>query len=53
MNKIYCDLCDKEIIDNNFVVQSILVNYNFEDSVESDICKECWEKEEKIVRGKK
>jgi len=46
MNKKYCDLCGKEIKDMNFVQQTMLVNYNFNESVDADICKKCWEEEE-------
>ena len=47
MNKTYCDLCKKEIMGNDFVQQSIMVYYDLDDSADSDICKKCWEKEER------
>ena len=47
MIKLFCDLCDKEITDENFVEQSIFIHFKLlEHSGETLICKDCWEKEE-------
>lgn len=45
MIKIYCDECGKEMKDENFVEQSVLLHYDIENSGEGIFCKNCWEKE--------
>ena len=47
MKKLYCDLCEKEIKEQEYVTQRVVVYYDYEESVDSDICKKCWEKEKK------
>ena len=42
MIKLFCDLCEKEIINQDYVEQSIFNHFDFEDSVEAIICKKCW-----------
>ena len=44
MIKIYCDECKKEIINQDYVEQSIFNHFDFEQSAEGIFCKECWEK---------
>lgn len=46
MIKQFCDLCDKEITNEDYVEQSIFIHYDFNNSIDSIICKSCWEKEE-------
>ena len=45
MIKLFCDLCEKEIINQDYVEQSIFNHFNFEQSAEGIFCKECWEKQ--------
>jgi len=45
MIKLFCDLCENEIINQDYVEQSIFNHFSFEDSVEAIICKKCWEKQ--------
>ena len=47
MKKLYCDLCEKEIEGEDYVTQTIISYYDYKGSIESDICKKCWEKESK------
>jgi len=42
MIKIFCDECGKEITDQDYVEQSILVNYDIEQSINVAVCKNCW-----------
>jgi len=42
MIKIYCDECGKEITNQDYVEQSILVNYDMEQSINVAVCKKCW-----------
>lgn len=44
MIKIFCDKCDIEILDKNYVELTIFNNYDFEQSIEGTFCKKCWEK---------
>ena len=50
MIRIFCDVCGKEIKNNDYVEQTILNNFDFESSVHVDICKKCWNKK---VKNKK
>lgn len=45
MIKLYCDLCDKEIINQDYVEQTIFNHFDFDSSVDAHICKKCWEKQ--------
>lgn len=45
MIKYFCDLCNKEIVSEEYVEQTISCYYDFEISCNSIICKECWEKD--------
>ncbi len=54
MIKQFCDLCDKEIIDEDYVERSILIHFRpIEQSGTTQICKECWENEREVLEGKK
>jgi len=43
MIKLFCDECGKEIINENYVEQTIFNHFDFTESVEGMFCKECWE----------
>ena len=43
MIKLFCDLCGKEIINQDYVEQVIFNYFDFESSVEAHICRKCWE----------
>lgn len=47
MIKLFCDDCGKEIEDNDYVEQSVLVHYAFDESAEMVMCKDCWESQMK------
>jgi len=52
MIKLFCDLCGKKIINQDYVEQSIFNHFSFEDSVEAIICKKCWEKQSPTSKPK-
>lgn len=52
MKKLFCDLCEKIIKDHDYVSQSVLFHYDFNESIESEVCKKCWEIAEKKVTSK-
>jgi hypothetical protein len=45
MIRLFCDLCGKEIINQDYVEQTIFNHFDFDSSVDAHICKECWEKQ--------
>jgi len=49
MKKLFCDLCEEEITNGDFVNQSIFCNFDFNESIDVDICKQCWETERKKI----
>ena len=44
MIKLYCDLCNKEILNQDYVEQTIFNHFDFNQSTEGIFCKECLEK---------
>ena len=47
MIKMYCDICKKEIKDNNYILQNIFCYFEMENTDingESIYCKKCFEK---------
>lgn len=53
MNKVYCDLCEKEIKGEDYVEQNIFIHYKLNGFTHADVCKKCWEKEQKARLNKK
>ena len=52
MIKIYCDECGKEITNQDYVEQSILVNYDMEQSINVAVCKKCWNNANQLQGGR-
>lgn len=53
MIKKFCDLCGKEITNENYVSQTLTLNWDLDNSADSIICKKCWEAEKKKFKKKK
>jgi len=52
MIKLFCDLCGKEIINQDYVEQSIFNHFDFEQSTEGIFCKKCWEEQSSTSQTK-
>lgn len=50
MNRLFCDECEKEIEDNNYIQQSLICYWDIEGNAEATYCRKCWEKFEEVSK---